>query len=106
MTFPSLNRITPDSIRAALSMYQGEVPCFMSLADPPCPHPAAFVIYFEHEENAADDCRCDPPVPACPDHTVVFRQASHPFWRTWMNMEPSRCGLCGIATRVSKIERI
>lgn len=96
---------TVESRAAALAMFEGQVPCFFSLADPSCPSTAGWLAYFAHEENTA---RCDwcGPWPVCAEHRRIIDMMSRPFWRTWHQLEPMPCESCGTPLRLDRFEAL
>lgn len=96
---------TVESRTAALSMFEGNVPCFFSMADPSCPKTALWLASFDHEENAGH-CGDVDPWPVCDEHKRIIQMASHPFWRTWHQLKPILCGGCGTPTRLGRFEAL
>lgn len=94
---------TTDSRAAALSMFQGDVPCLFSLGEPPCPNMARHLAWFVHEMNSVR-CEENEPWPVCDDHKRGLRMISHPFWRTWHQMEPTLCGTCETPLKLERFE--
>ncbi|MFE0101199.1 hypothetical protein [Streptomyces sp. NPDC059009] len=94
-----------DATRAlALEMFKDKVPCFMAIGDPPCPHQAAWVVYFTH--LSAEDCGGQPPAPVCTVHRDGLKQAVHPFWRAWLNTDPIPCQQCSAEITIDRFEAI
>jgi len=96
---------TADSRAAALALFEGHVPCFFSLTDPPCPEAAGHLAYLVHEESTAN-CTDADPWPVCDEHKRAMQMVSHPFWRTWHQMTPTRCHKCGTSLRVKRFEAL
>lgn len=94
---------TTESRAAALAMFEGQVPCALSLADPPCPNAARWLACFAHEETAGA-CGHEEPQPVCDEHKRQLQAASHPFWRTWWNLPPVLCDRCGTPLRLDRFE--
>jgi hypothetical protein len=93
---------TAESRAAALAMFEGQVPCLLQLADPSCPDRARWLAWFAHEENTVS-CEASP-APVCDAHRRGLQAASHPFWRTWHQMPPVLCDLCGTPLRLERFE--
>lgn len=96
---------TAESRAAALAMFEGQVPCLLQLADPPCPEVARWLAWFAHEENQASTCDA-PPAPVCDTHRKGLQASSHPFWRTWHQMPPILCDLCGTPLRLERFDAL
>jgi len=96
---------TVESRTAALAMFEGHVPCFFSMADPPCADTAKWLALFDHEENTGT-CGSAEPWPVCNMHRQAITFASHPFWRTWHAMEPLLCGKCSTPVRLERFEAL
>jgi hypothetical protein len=97
---------TVDSRAAALALFEGQVPCFFSLADPPaCPATARHLAFLAHEENTSA-CDYDEPWPVCEEHKRLLQMASHPFWRTWRQSPPIQCRNCGTPLRIERFEAL
>jgi len=94
---------TAESRAAALTMFEGRVPCLFHLADPACAAVARWLAWFAHEENTAR-CESDEPWPVCDQHKQVIQASSDPFWRTWHNMQPVLCTRCGTPLRLERFE--
>lgn len=97
---------TTESRAAALTMFEGSVPCLFQLADPSCLETAKWIASFTHEENTV---RCDGghlQWPACDTHKQMVQTSSQPFWRTWYRMNPVNCDQCGTPVRLDRIELI
>lgn len=104
MTTPA-TRTPTDPQAAALAMFQGQVPCFFSLVDPACPETALYLTWFVHEENDPEAAGCEaPPWPVCDGHRRAIQTSSHPFWRTWHQLEPVRCDQCGTPLRLERFD--
>jgi hypothetical protein len=92
-----------ESRTAALSMFEGQVPCIMSMADPECLKAALWLAWFDHEENLGH-CGDADPWPVCDEHRRMVQMASHPFWRTWHNLQSIPCGKCQTPLRLERVE--
>ena len=103
MTVSAAPGSTVESRTAALAMFEGQVPCLFSMADPPCPKTALWLAWFVHEEYAGD-CGDAEPWPACDEHKRMIQMASHPFWRTWHNLQPNPCPKCATPMRLERFE--
>jgi hypothetical protein len=101
----ALPRSTVESRAAALLMFAGNIPCILQFADPPCPKQARWIAWFTHEENNTE-CGYDEPQLVCDDHKRVIQKISHPFWRTWLNLDPIQCDDCGSPLRLDRLEPI
>lgn len=94
---------TPESRAAALSVFQGQVPCVFQLTDPSCPNAAAWLGWLAHEENTAR-CDRDEPLLLCDTHKKAIAASSHPFWRTWHALPPMLCDRCKTPLRLDRFE--
>lgn len=94
---------TAESRAAALAMFEGQVPCFFQLGEPPCPQVARWLAMFAHEENTVR-CGHDEPWPVCTAHKRMVEVGSHPFWRTWHQSPPLTCEPCGTPLRLDRFE--
>lgn len=96
---------TTESRTAALAMFEGHVPCFFSLADPPCTDLALWLAWFVHEENSPRAAGCEAsPWPVCEAHKKMVAMATHPFWRTWHRMPPTLCDQCETPLRLERFD--
>lgn len=103
MTVSAIPGSTAESRSAALTMFEGQVPCVMRFSDPPCPQTAQWIVFFAHEENLTS-CDSPEPVPVCDEHKRALQMAAEPFWRTWHQMQPTLCGKCQTPMRVERFE--
>ncbi|WP_030777255.1 hypothetical protein [Streptomyces sp. NRRL S-920] len=103
MTFPEHNA-TADTRALVLEMFKGNVPCIVSMGDPPCHRTAVCVAYFRHLPTG--DCDGQPPAPLCPEHRRNLELSLQPFWRAWLNADPILCDACGEEITVDRIEAI
>jgi hypothetical protein len=104
MTAPVISRPTAPQA-AALSLFEGHVPCFFSLADPWCTETARWLAWFEHEEPRPEAEGCEvAPWPVCDLHRKAIQAASHPFWRTWHQLPPTLCDGCGTPLRIERFD--
>ena len=94
---------TRTSRDAALSMFD-VVPCYFQLTPAGCPHQAAWMAYFVHEEP--DGCREPTQFPVCDEHREAFRRISIPFWRVWFAVDPMPCGNCRVPLRLDRFEAL
>ena len=94
---------TVESRRAALALFQGQVPCIFRLHEPPCPGTAGWLSWFVHEENTAV-CDLSEPWPVCDEHKRIITMISDPFWRTWHQLAPIPCGQCKTPLRLERFE--
>jgi hypothetical protein len=94
---------TVDSRAAALALFEGSVPCIFQVGDPPCHATARWLALLAHEESTAV-CDYDEPWPVCDEHKRALAMISHPFWRTWHQMQPNLCGKCQTPLRVERFE--
>jgi hypothetical protein len=92
-----------ESRRAALALFEGQVPCFLKVAEPSCPAVAPHLAILAHEEASAR-CDYDEPLLTCGEHKRVLAMMSDAFWRTWHNLRPTLCGKCGTPLRVERFE--
>jgi hypothetical protein len=84
-------------------MFEGQVPCALQLADPPCPDVARWLVFPAHEENTGT-CGHEEPHPVCDEHKKALQAGSHPFWRTWYGTPPVPCDRCGTPVRFDRFE--
>ena len=84
-------------------MFEGQVPCFFSLAEPSCPNTARWLASFVHEESTAR-CEWGEPWPLCDEHKQVVQAMSHPFWRTWHQVPPTLCVKCESPLRLERLD--
>lgn len=105
MTVSAAPGSTAESRAAALAMFEGNVPCFFSFADPPCHAVARHLAFHVHEENTAQ-CGYDEPWPVCDEHKQTLQTVSNPFWRTWHQMQPVACPTCKTPLRLHRFEPI
>lgn len=95
---------TPASRAAALTMFAGNIPCMLSLHDPPCGNPAVWLALFVHEESAT--CGYSEPWPVCDEHRKRIQAVNHPFWRVWSNLQPTPCPGCQGPLRLDRFDPI
>ena len=91
-----------ESRRAALSLFEGQVPCFLKIAEPSCQALATHLAFLVHEERGA--CGRDEPLPVCEEHRRTLAMMGDPFWRTWHDLAPTLCGMCATPLRVERFE--
>lgn len=96
---------TVESRTAALAMFEGQVPCMFQFTEPPCPNVARWLAWFVHEENTVQ-CGAPEPWLVCDEHKRLIQMTSHPFWRTWHQLESTLCAACATPLRLERFETL